>query len=143
MFGVFLQHPHHAVGTLDLDLPNARLDIAEVFITLAFKALPYLFVLQRHCRIARIDPVEPACGKTVLGQGTLPRRHYLFGIILASGIIYLVEDKQNLGRIGPVDSVCDEVLQGIPHGTRLGMAGIEEHQHQVRQVDDTVGDHQG
>ncbi len=34
----------------------------------------------------------------------------------------------------------DQVLKRVVHGPRLGVTGVEKHQHQVREINDVVGD---
>jgi hypothetical protein len=35
------------------------------------------------------------------------------------------------------------VFQGVLHGAGLRVARVEEHQHQIRQIDDVIGNAQG
>ena len=55
----------------------------------------------------------------------------------------MVQDIKELAGVRATDGLAHQVLEGIAHGPRLGVAGIEEHQHQVGEVDDVIGDPQG
>ena len=89
-----------------------------------------------------VDAVEPARGEPGLGERALPRGEDVLGVVLARRVVDLVEDVEELVRVRPVDGVPHEVAQRVLHRPRLGVARIEEHQHQVGQVDDVIGDAQ-
>ncbi len=55
----------------------------------------------------------------------------------------MIKNVKELARVRPANGVGDQVLQGVAHGPRFRVAGVEEHQYQVGKVDDVIGDPQG
>jgi hypothetical protein len=51
----------------------------------------------------------------------------------------MVQHEHQLGEVVARGDAIDQVLQGVPHRPGFRMAGIEEHQHQVGQIDDVIG----
>ena len=143
MPGGLLQHAHHPVGALDLHLVDAGLDLLHVLVALAFQPFARLFVLHRQGDALGIDAIEAPGGQAVLRQRALPGGHHFLRIVFPRGVVDLIEDVEELRRVGAVHRVCHQVLQGVAHGAGLGMARIEQHQHQIRQIHDVIDDEQG
>jgi hypothetical protein len=136
----FFQHSHHPVGAFHFHLADALLDGGQVFVAFALEAFAYLVVVHRHRHVAGIDAVEAPGGQAILCQCPLPGRHHFLRIVLPRRIVDLIEYVEELGGIRARHGLRHQVLEGIAHGARLRMAGIEEHQHQVGQIDDVADD---
>ena len=143
VLGGLVQGGHDAVGPLDLDLPHPAVDLGQVGITLGLEALALAFVLDGHGGVGVVNGKEPAGGQALLAQGALPGGHDVLRVIFAGRRVQLVEDVKKLSGVRTADGLTHQVLEGIAHGPRLGVAGVEEHQHQVGEIDDVIGDPQG
>ena len=137
-----LEGADDAVGAVDAHLLHAVVDLLHVDVALRLEPLAQRVVLDGDGGVGVVDAVEAARGQSLLGEGALPRGDDVLGVVLARGGVDLVQDVQELAGVGPGDGLGHEVVQGVPHGAGLGMAGVEEHQHEVGQVDDVVGDAQ-
>jgi hypothetical protein len=119
-----------------------RPNLTQVRIPLSFETGALGLVLDGGGGVRVVDAVEAAGGQALFPEGALPGGDYVLRVVLPRRGVELVEDVQELARVRPVDGVGDQVLEGVAHGPRLGVAGVEEHQHQVGQVDDVIGDAQ-
>ena len=135
-----LEGADDAIGAVDAHLLHAVVDLLHVDVALRLEPLPQRVVVDGHGGGGVVDAVETARGQPLLGEGALPRGDDVLRVVLARGGVDLVQDVQELAGIGPADGLRHEVVQGVPHGAGLGMAGVEEHQHEVGEVDDVVRD---
>ena len=135
-----LQRPHHAIGAVHPDLLHALVDFPHVDVALRLEPPAQGVVVDGHGRVGVVDAVEPAGGQPLLGERALPRRDDVLGVVLARGRVDLVQHVQELAGVGAADGLRHQVVQRVPHGAGLGMAGVEEDQHEVGEVDDVVGD---
>ncbi len=131
VLGALVQGADDAVGALDLHLPHAAVDLAQVHVALGLEALAFALVLDGNGGVGVVDGVEAAGGQALLAQGALPGGHHVLGIIFPRRGVQLIEDVKELARVRPADGFGDQVLEGIAHGPRLRVAGVEEDQHQV------------
>ena len=138
-----LQDPDDAVGPFHFHLVDALQDRIHVRGAARFETFAQHRVVDGDGRIQVINAVEAAGGETFLRERPLPGTEYLFRVVLPRRIVDLVEDVQELVGVGAAHGVRHQMLQSVLHGAGLGVSGIEEHQHQVRQVDDVIGDLQG
>ncbi|MFT7596787.1 MAG: hypothetical protein ACI8R4_004129, partial [Paracoccaceae bacterium] len=53
-----------------------------------------------------------------------------------------IEDIDKFRRVRAIFRPCDQMFQRVLHRAGFRVARVKEHQHQVRQVDDVVGDPQ-
>src|SRR5687768_4078618 len=101
-----------------------------------------MLVLDRRGRRRIVDLIETPRGQTLLRERTLPSREHFLGIVLPSGVVDLVQDVEELVEVGALQRAGDEMLQRIAHRTGLRMARIEEHENEIRYIDDLVRDPQ-
>ena len=140
--GAVLENAHDAVGAVHLDLPEAAVYLGEVDVPLLLEARAHSLVLDGDGRPGAVNAIETSRGEPFLRQRPLPGAHDVFRVVLPGSVVHLVQHVKELARVGPVNRLRHQVLKGVLHGAGLRMPGVEEHQHEVRQVDDTVGDPQ-
>ncbi len=138
-----LQHGHNPIGAADPDLANTPAHLSHVMIALGLVTGAQVGVRDLDRRAGVVEGIKPARDQPGLGNGALPGPDHLGRVVFLGGGVDLVENVQELGRVGAPHGLRDQVLKGVLHGPGLRMAGIEKDQHQVGQVDDVVGDTQG
>jgi hypothetical protein len=60
-------------------------------------------------------------------------------VVLPRRVVDLIEYVQKLVGIRATHGVRDQMLEGVLHSARLRVPRIEEHQHEVGQVDNVIG----
>ena len=90
------------------------------------------------------DSTTPMVSKFIEGDISCGKGPSLcYGPAVHNRLLDLVQDVEELVEVGALQRAGDEMLQRIAHRTGLRMARVEEHEHQVRQVDDVIRDDEG
>ena len=140
--GELLQHADYPVRPFHLHLPHPVPDLREIRVALGPEPGAQALVLDRHGGCLVVDLVEAPGREAARGEGALPGPEDLLRVVFPGRVVDLVQDVQELARVGPPDGPLHEVAQGVLHRPRLGVPGVEEHQHQIREPDDVIGDAQ-
>ena len=137
--GELLQHSDDPVGALHLHLLHAAPDLREVRVALGPEPGAQALVPDRDGRRLVVYLVEASGGQAAGGEGALPGAEDLLRVVFPRRVVHLVQDVQELARVGASDGPLHEVAQGVLHRAGLGMPGVEEHEHEVGEPDDVVG----
>ena len=54
----------------------------------------------------------------------------------------MIKNVQELAGVRTDNGLRHQVLEGIVHGARFRVPGIEKHQHEIGQINDVIGDAQ-
>src|SRR5262249_20103224 len=125
--GLF-QDAHDAIGPIDFDLLHTAINFGYILIAFRLEARPERLVVDRNGRLLVVDAIEAPGGETSLGQGALPGGHHVFGIVLFGSGIDLIENVQEFVGVRTDNGLRYQMIQGIVHGARFGVAGVEEYQ---------------
>ena len=137
------QHRNDAIVALQFNLVHAAGNFGKIGIAFGAEPFAQRFVFDRDGGFFVVNRVKLPCGQAGLCNCALPCANHLFGIVVFGGGINLVQHIDEFRSVGAFYRVCDQMFQRVLHGTRFRVACIKEHQHQIGQINDVIGDAQG